>query len=133
MPKNDIAKIKATARAYCAAANSGNPEAWGETIDSKAVWLPPDNQRLKGRKAIVAFTKSAFFDPYKIKLTIKFDQVQVSGKQAFASGSFGFALTPKNGGSMLETKGKHMDQFLKQRDGSWKYSGVIWNYDKPLG
>jgi uncharacterized protein (TIGR02246 family) len=132
MSKSDVAKIKATVRAYCTAANSDNPQAWGETLDNKASWLPPDAPRLRGKKAVLAFTKTNFFDPYKIKLSVKLANVQVAGKQAFASGSFSLDMTPKAGGAAVKVKGKHMDEFRKQRDGSWKYSGVIWNYDNPL-
>ena len=132
MSKNDIAKIKATVRQYCAAANSGNPDAWGATLDTKASWLPPDNPRLKGKKAIMAFTKTAFFDPYTIKLSVKLANVKVVGSQAFASGPFSLDLTPKAGGAAIKTKGKHMHEFRKQKDGSWKYGELIWNYDKPL-
>jgi ketosteroid isomerase-like protein len=133
MAKNDIAKIKETARDYCAALKADDPAAWGATLDGKVTWLPPDAPRLKGKKAVVAFTKTRFFEPYKdIFLSIKFANLQVAGKQAFASGSFSLDMTPKAGGAAVKVKGKHMDEFRKQRDGSWKYSGVIWNYDNPL-
>jgi hypothetical protein len=55
MSKNDITKIKSTVRQYCLAANTDDPEAWENTLDSKALWLPPDAPKLVGRKAVVAY------------------------------------------------------------------------------
>ena len=130
--QNDIAKIKSTIRQYCTAANAGDPDAWGKTLDSKALWMPPDAPKLAGKKAIIAFTKARFFEPYKIKLSVKLNNVKVFGSQAFASGPFALDLTPKAEGSTIHTTGKHMHEFRKQRDGSWKYGQLIWNYDKPL-
>src|SRR5262245_16566742 len=120
MSKNEVAKIKQTVKQYCAAAKADDPAAWEATLDGKVSWLPPNAPRLKGKKAVMAFTRANFFDPYKINLSVKLANVQVVGKQAFASGSFSLDLTPKAGGAAVKVKGKHMHEFRKQRDGSWK-------------
>ena len=132
MSKNDVAKIKTTVRKYCAAANAGDPAAWEKTLDGKAVWLPPDAPRLVGSKAVMTFTRARFFEPYKIKLGVKLNKVQVFGSKAFAPASFSLDLTPKAGGDTIKATGKAVHEFRKQRDGSWKYGELIWNYDKPL-
>jgi ketosteroid isomerase-like protein len=131
MSKNDVAKIKSTVRKYCAAANAGDPDAWEKTLDGKAVWLPPDAPRLVGSKAVMGFTRARFFEPYKIKLGVKLNKVQVFGSKAFAPASFYLDLTPKAGGDTIKMTGKAVHEFRKQRDGSWKYGELIWNYDKP--
>ena len=133
MSKTDVAKIRSTVRQYCAAANTDNPDAWGKTLDNAASWLPPDAPRLSGKKAVVPWVKQQFFDPYKIKLGVKLTKVQVFGSKAFAPASFSLDLTPKSGGDTMKMTGKAMHEFRKQRDGSWKYGELIWNYDKPLG
>jgi uncharacterized protein (TIGR02246 family) len=131
MSKKEIAKIKSTVRQYCAAANTDDPAAWEKTLDSKALWMPADAPRLRGRKAVMAFVKTAFFEPYKIKLGVKLNKVQVFGSKAFAPASFSLDLTPKAGGDTIKMSGNAMHEFRKQRDGSWKYGELIWNYDKP--
>ena len=133
MPKNDVAKIKSTVRAYVKAANSDNPDAWEKTLDPGILWMPPNSPRVKGRKAVMAFTRSHFFELYKIKLSVKLDQVQVYGSRAFAPATFGLDLTPKAGGETIKSPGNAMHEFRKQRDGSWKYGALIWNHDKPAG
>lgn len=131
MSKKDIAKIKSTVREYCTAANTDNPAAWGKTLADNVVWMPADAPRLVGKKAVMAFTKTAFFDPYRIKLGVKLKKVQIFGSQAFAPASFSLDLTPKAGGDTIKATGKAMHEFRKQRDGSWKYGELIWNFDKP--
>jgi len=133
MSKNDIAKIRSTVRAYIKAANTDNPEAWEKTLDPAIVWMPAGAPRLKRRKAVMTFTKAHFFEPYGIKLSVRLDRVQVFGSRAFASATFDLVLTPKAGGEPIKSPGNAMHEFRKQRDGSWKYGELIWNYDKPVG
>ena len=132
MSKNDVAKIKSTVRQYCTAANTDNPDAWVKTLDEKILWLPPDAPKFVSKKAILAFSKERFFEPYKIKLGVKLTSVKVFGSKAFAPASFSLDLTPKAGGDTIKATGKAMHEFRKQRDGSWKFGELIWNYDKPL-
>src|SRR5262245_15811620 len=132
MSKKDIAKIKSVVRQYCTAANTDNLDAWQKTLDQKVLWMPPDASRLSGRKAVAAFSKERFFDPYRINLSVKLNNVKVYGAKAFTSGVFSLDLTPKAGGDTIRATGKHMHEFRKQRDGSWKYGELIWNYDRPV-
>ena len=131
MSKKEIAKIKSTVRQYCAAANADDSIAWEKTLDGNVVWMPSDAPRLVGKKAVMTFTKAAFFNPYKIKLGVKLNKVQIFGSKAFAPASFSLDLTPKAGGDTIKATGKAMHEFRKQRDGSWKYGELIWNFDKP--
>jgi len=131
MPK-DVAGINRVRGKYVAACNAGDIAAWQNTLTNKVVWMPPDAPKVVGKKAVAASVKASFFDPFKIKLMAKFDRVQVFGSQAVASGPFSLELTPKTGGNTIKGKGKHMDLFRKQKDGSWKYAQAIFNYDKLL-
>jgi len=131
MSKKDVAKIKSTVRAYIKAANTDDPGAWEKTLDAGILWMPPGSQRVKGKKAVMVFTRAHFFDLYKIKLSVKLDQVQVHGPRAFASATFGLDLTPKAGGETIKNPGCAMHEFRKQKDGSWKYGTLIWNHNQP--
>jgi ketosteroid isomerase-like protein len=66
-----------------------------------------------------------------MKLRVKFDRVFVMGSQAFAPGSFSIDLTPKAGGNATKAIGKFIHGFKKEKDGSWKFSNLIFNWDKP--
>jgi uncharacterized protein (TIGR02246 family) len=129
--KNDVAKIKAVVRQYEAACRADDIEALAKTLANNVVWMPPDAPKISGKKAFVTWLKGAFFDPFKVNLKVKHDSVQVFGSQAVATGAFAVELTPKSGGPMVKAVGKHMELFKKQKDGSWKYDRLIFNYDKP--
>jgi uncharacterized protein (TIGR02246 family) len=128
---NDVAKIRSLVRQYIAACHADDIAALEKTLANDMVFMPPNAPKSVGKKAVLAATKVAFFDPFRIKLRVKNDRVQVFGSQAFASGSFANELTPKSGGDTIKSVGKQMAAFRKQRDGSWKYTQLIFNYDKP--
>jgi uncharacterized protein (TIGR02246 family) len=128
---NDVAKIRSVVRQYIAACHADDIDALAKTLANDMVFMPPNAPKSVGKKAVLAATKAGFFDPFKIKLKVKNDRVQVFGSQAVASGSFANELTPKSGGDPVKGVGKQMAVFRKQRDGSWKYAQLIFNYDKP--
>ena len=131
MSKKEIAKIKSTVRQYVAACHADDIDALAKTLANEMVFMPPDAPKSVGKKTVLAATKAAFFEPFQIKLKVKNDRVQVFGSQALAFGSFANELTPKSGGETIKGVGKQMAVFRKQRDGSWKYARLIFNYDKP--
>jgi steroid delta-isomerase-like uncharacterized protein len=130
VPTN-IDKIKLNVRRYVAACNAGDAEAFRKTLAKNVVFMPPDGPKLKGDKATAAWVKKTFFDPFRNTLRVKFDRLQVIGKQAFGSGVFTLEMKPKSGGATLKGKGKYFNVFAKQKDGLWKYAEGIWNFDKP--
>jgi len=130
MSKKDLAKIKAFNREYIAICNADDIAAFGNMWTKNAVWMPADAPRLAGRKAIAAFAKTQFFDPFKIKFTQTL-KVKVAGSQAFGSGTFRIELTAKSDGSTAKRTGKFMAVLEKEKDG-WKFAQGIFNYDSPL-
>lgn len=128
---NDVAKIKQAFRRYVAAVNAGDIDAWQSMFTGNCVLMPPDAPKLAGKKAVAAFVKTAFFDPFKIHLKERAGRVQVFRARAFTSGAFSLELTPKAGGNTLKATGKYMDMLAKQKDGSWKFAQRIFNFDKP--
>ena len=131
MSKKDLAKIKAFNRQFVAICNAGDAVAFENMWTKNAVWMPADAPKLVGRKAVAAFAKTQFFDPFKIKLTQTL-KVKVAGSQAFGSGAFRVGLTSKADGSTLTGTGKFMAALEKQKDGSWKFAQQAFNYDSPL-
>ena len=128
---NDVAKIKQVVSQYVKAANADDLQAWQKTLTNDVVFMPADTPKASGKQAVVAAIKAGFFDPFRIKLAVKLDRAQVFGSQAFVPASFTLALTPKAGGKTVKRAGKAMHEFRKQKDGSWKYAMLIWNFDGP--
>ncbi len=127
---NDVPMIKRVLRDYTDAVSANDIRAWAKTLTNDIKFMAPDSPRAKGKKAVIAAVKAGFFDPFKINLKAKLDDVQVAGRRAAASGSFKMDLTPKSGGKKMKTAGKFVN-FYAKRAGSWKFALVIFNYDKP--
>src|SRR5262245_33914978 len=121
MAKNDLAKIKAFNRQYIAVCNAGDAAAFEKMWTKNAVWLTPDAPKLKGNKAVAAFAKAQFFDPFKIKFTQTL-KVKIFRSEAFGQGTFRAELTSKADGSTVTRTGNFIAGLEKQKDGSWKYS-----------
>jgi ketosteroid isomerase-like protein len=101
------------------------------TLANGFVFMPPDAPKVSGKNAFTGWAKETFFDPYKMNVQLKPQRVHIVGSQAFAPGSFTLSLTPKAGGATTTGVGKFIHGFKKQKNGSWKYAQVIFNYDKP--
>jgi hypothetical protein len=48
-----------------------------------------------------------------------------------ARGPFELRLTPKSGGELVVDRGKFVDLFRRQSDGSWKFARVMFNRNRP--
>ena len=131
MSKNDLAKIKAFNRQYVAACNAGDAVAFEKMWTKNALWLTPDAPKLKGNKAIAAFAKTRFIDPFNIRFTQTL-KAKVVRSQAFGHGAFRVELTSKADGNTVTRTGNFVAVLEKQKDGSWKFSQGSFNYDQPL-
>jgi uncharacterized protein (TIGR02246 family) len=130
MSKNDIAAINRLSRQWVSAVNAGDADAWQETFTKNFVWIPPDVRKLVGRKAVTAFGKTAFLDPFKLRLKQRLSQIEIFSPRALAIGSFTIDMTPKGGGDTIKRSGNFMWVFQKEKR-SWKIAKAIFNFDKP--
>src|SRR5262245_4133211 len=130
MRTKDEAEIKRLCRRADAAVSAGDLDGWVSTLTNGVVFLPHGSPKVTGKKAVAAWAKSTFFDPFKIKLRSSYPGFTVFGSLAFGTGSWRLELTPKSGGDTRRTTGKKMVVFRKQADGSWKLAQEIFNGDK---
>lgn len=127
----DLAAINKLLDRFVGSVNDGDASAWGEIMTEDFIFAVPDAPRFVGRETAVAAAKAAFFDPFRLRLASKFEDVQILGSQAFAHGIFTMDMIPKAGGKTITAPGKFSDFFRKESDGSWKFSLVIFSYDRP--
>jgi ketosteroid isomerase-like protein len=125
-------EVVALVQAYAAALTSGSLDAWTATLGDDVVFQPPDQPQVSGRTEVVAWARQSFFDPFKMRLDVSFDEIEVLETFAFVRGRFTLALTPREVGSTVENTGKFMNTFRREPSGSWKYSCVGFNFDAPM-
>ena len=124
--------IRRIAQEYISGINSGDLTKWLGTLTDDIVFLPPDQPLVSGKNAVCAWVKETFFDPFRMKLDVSFDEIEVLGDTAHAYGRFTLFLSPTGGGSDIEMVGKFINIYRRESDGAWRYTRAMFNSDKPV-
>lgn len=107
-------------------------DGWTSFITEDATVLPPNAEGVKGRAAahdvILQFTAA---EDWSIDWKATSIKVAADGRSAYGFGSYEFSLKDA-AGNPVSDKGKWLDIFEEQQDGSWKASVVMWNSDLPV-
>ena len=97
-----------------------------------AVQLPPNAARAEGRDAIrdrtLSFTSA---EGFSVNWTATSIAVSAAGDLGYSEGEYEFSIKDAEGNAVSD-KGKFVDIWKKQADGSWKVVVVIFNSDLPL-
>jgi len=96
-----------------------------------AVVMPPNAERATTKEAIRKIWKDLLTDA---KVSWKATKVEVakSGDFAFISGTYEVTMNDVVTGKPVNDRGKYLEVWEKQTDGSWKCGADIWNSDIPL-
>jgi len=130
--EGDIEAINSVTNEYIEATNSGDVDGWLGTMADDAVILPPNHPLVTGKEEIRSWIVTSFFEPFNVQLSASHQEILIIGDLAFTYGFFSLSLTPKDGGGVIEDRGKFINIFKRQPDGSWKYHRLIFNSDIPL-
>ena len=106
-------------------------EGYASFMTEDGVLLPPNAERVDGRRGVrelfLQFTQA---EDFSIDWKATSIEVAADGKLAYAIGTYEYSLKDA-GGNPVSDKGKFLDVFKKQADGSWKRSVGIFNSDLP--
>jgi ketosteroid isomerase-like protein len=91
--------------------------------------LPPNHAAVTGRQAIAALLRSEG-SIQQFRATIL--DIQGRNDLAYARGTYEMALMPPGAAEPVGDKGKYVEIWKKQRDGSWKVVLDIFNSDLPV-
>lgn len=93
--------------------------------------LMPDTPIMTGKDAIRAGMKDVITDP-KFSLELTTAKVEVSsGDLAYSQGTYAVTATDPKTKKVIMEKGKYVEVYKKQPDGSWKIVEDINNADAP--
>lgn len=126
----DRAAIQATTNEALAIANGSRD--WEQYVAvyyaPDAAVLPSNVEVLRGREALVAFF--ANYPPFE---DLQFTEVEVdgAGDLAYVYGTYSLTLTLP-GMEPEPDRGKYIEIWRRQADGSWKVALDIFNSDLPL-
>ena len=113
--------------AFAKAANSQNFAAAASMYAIEASIMPPNGGAVNGRDAIQKWMAS--FPPMS---DFKLDIVEMDGRGdlAYIRGNYSLKMTPPGAASTAD-RGKFIEIWRKQPDGSWKIKCDIFNSDLP--
>ena len=126
----DRAAIRANDSLFSAACSAGDIDGVVSAYAADASLLPPNAPTVKGAEGIRAFW-GGFMAAYDVKMEVAGDEVAGAGDLAYVVGRYNFTATPKAKGPALEDRGKFVEIYKRQADGSWKYAVDIYNSDLP--
>jgi uncharacterized protein (TIGR02246 family) len=92
------------------------------------VIMPPNGEVIRGREAALAFNEE--FPPYE---DLQFSHVEVDGDGdlAYVYGVYTMVMAAAEGEDPAEDRGKYLEIWKRQPDGSWKVALDIFNSDLP--
>jgi uncharacterized protein (TIGR02246 family) len=114
---------------YAAAANRGDAAAVANLYTKDALYLVPNGETVKGRNAIQSTAQEMIDAGMK---NLKFSSVvhEVDGDLAYHVGKLSMDIP--TGAGIHREKGKFVDIYKRQDDGSWKIQVTIYNSDLPV-
>ena len=127
----DVAAIRANSDRFLEAFNAQDVTGLDDLFLEDAIELPVDAPASVGREAILA-SSAAYYDTYAASQTATTEEISVLGDVALAWGTWESTETPKAGGSTVVNRGKWMEVYRRDADGSWKTWRWIWNRDAPV-
>jgi len=113
------------------AVNAGDLNQFLGTLADDVMYHPPEQPRITGKNAVHLWLKETFFDPFRMRLGLTLDELEVLGSLAVGHGRFALLLAPRAGGSDTRMTGRFIHIFRGNSDGSWKFARVIWISDQP--
>ena len=125
----DKAVLRGKAERTMKTVNSKDYASWASDFTEDAEWLGANGPAVKGREAI---QKSVAGGPVISDLALTQVDIDGRGDLAYVRGNFTLKVTPPGAPAAIEDKGKYIEIWRKQADGSWKASKVIVNSDNPM-
>jgi len=124
--ENERKLITEISEARAKAFNEGNAAAIAIHFTEDAQLMAPGKPAESGKAAVQTYYQS-IFDEYNTQLESHYEEVEVSGNQAYGRGFAKVTLVPKKGGAPLVSTAKYLNILKKQPDGLWKTTHDIWN------
>lgn len=129
---SEVAAIEQMIQAWCEGTKQpgeAGAEAYASFFADDATLMPPNQERVTGRAAIRDWcSELTGADGWTIDWAADHVDVAASGEMACGFGHYALSFKDADG-NPVEDRGKWLDVFRKEPDGSWRASTVAFNSD----
>ncbi len=121
---HQVEQIRRMRREWVHTVNSGDLDRYTEMLTQDAVWIPPGQPAVEGRKAIREWLEPIFRD-YRYDFALKGSRVQVAGDWAVERGVFDSSLQRRQGGDLQHQTGTYIVLWRQSETGEWRIERYI--------
>ena len=114
------------------AMKANSADALGALVTEDAVLMPPHEQPVVGRQAIIEWFAGVVRQARTTGVDVPQREVIIAGDMAIERGSFVWKVAPVDGGAEIENRGSFLAVWQRQPNGPWVLMRNIWNSTLPV-
>ena len=126
------ASIAAIDKKFMEDVNRGDAAAGAAAYTDDAILMPPNHSPLEGKQAIEKYLAEIGSKLQASNFQLSILEVDVQGDTAIIRGTYSSSFTVPGTDAPMEDRGKTLNVWKRQADGSWKLHRDIWNSNMPI-
>jgi uncharacterized protein (TIGR02246 family) len=126
------AAIAAIDKKFMEDVNRGNAAAGAAAYTDDAILMPPNHSPVEGKQAIEKYLAEISSQLQASNFQLSILEVDVQGDTTIVRGTYSSSFTVPGTDAPMEDRGKTLNVWKRQADGSWKLHRDIWNSNMPI-
>ena len=126
------AAIAAINKKFMEDVNRGNAAAGAAAYTDDAILMPPNNSPVRGKQTIEKYLAEIGSQMQASNFQLSILEVDVQGDTTIVRGTYSSSFTVPGTDAPMEDRGKTLNVWKRQADGSWKLHRDIWNSNMPI-
>ncbi len=126
------AAIAAIDKKFMEDVNRGDAAAGAEVYTDDAILMPPNHSPLEGKQAIEKHLAEIGSQLQASNFQLSILEVDVQGNTTIVRGTYSSSFMVPGTNVPMEDRGKTLNVWKRQVDGSWKLHRDIWNSNMPI-
>ena len=126
------AAIAAIDKKFMEDVNRGNATAGAAAYTDDAILMPPNHSPVEGKQAIEKYLAEIGSQLQASNFQLSILEVDVQGDTTIVRGTYSSSFTVPGTDAPMEDRGKTLNVWKRQADGSWKLHRDIWNNNMPI-
>jgi len=126
------AAIAAIDKKFMEDVNRGDAAAGAAAYTDDAILMPPNHSPLEGKQAIEKYLAEIGSQLQGSNFQLSILEVDVQSDTTIVRGIYSSRFTAPGTDAPMEDRGKTLNVWKRQVDGSWKLHRDIWNSNMPI-